>query len=256
MVKYFCSFHCFPLEAAQSLQQLCYLFPRLDTQMISLVESFTLIHHADDCWDLCLAFPKCSHQQGWAVPPLSPNLRFPVVICLVSVPHHWLCMINLQWLRCSVEPNKLAETPGRSFVCSKTSGDPAQDHCIPKTDTLQACLSTRMIYALLLPYCFFNIQLFFQMPSSYDDSPWIEEMWNHYKIPGVQISWKFLINSLVRSCIPTFQCKPHAFFIKKTQLGNVWMSQKKVCKESSALDVRLETFPAIGADNNSFIAEG
>lgn len=65
------------------------------------------------------------------------------------------------------------------------------------------------------------------------------------RFQSVQISCIFLINSLARSYITIFQCKSHAFFIKKPQLCNVWMSQKKICKKSSALDGRLETFPAI-----------
>lgn len=117
-----------------------------------------------------------------------------------------------------------------SFVCSKMSGDPTQGHCIPKTDTLQAFLSTKIIYGVLFPYCFFNIQLFFWMPSSYDGSPWIGDVESLQDSRSVQISCIFLINSLARSHITTFQYKPYAFFIKNPNFAMYEWAKRKFVK--------------------------
>lgn len=67
-------------------------------------------------------------------------------------------------------------------TCSRMNADPTQGHSIMKAGILQALPSIKMIYGQKFPYCFFDIQLFFQMPSSYDKSQGSEETWNDYLI--------------------------------------------------------------------------
>lgn len=119
-----------------------------------------------------------------------------------------------------------------SFVCSKTNGNPTQGHCIPKTDTLQAFLSPKMIYGVLFPYCFFNIQLFFWIATILW---WISMDWRDVESlqdsMSDQISCIFLITSLARSYISTFQCNPHAFFIKKPNFAMYEWAKRKFVKK-------------------------
>lgn len=213
--------------------------------------SLTLIHHADDYWDLCLAFPKPSHQQGLAVPPLSPNLWIPCChlpcFCPASLAGH--DQSPGAWLLCITQ--QAGRETRRSHLCA-----PKRMEIQPKVTASQT--QTHYKHSFQLRWfmdCYFPIassisNYFSECHHLMMNLHGLRDVESLQDSRSVQISCIFQINSPARSYVTTSQCKPHAFSLKKPNFTMYEWTKKKFVK-----DVRLETFPAIGADNNSFNAE-